>query len=120
MRCGDFDSFVYHLELCFFLFACECTVACDFGLYIMKKAFFCDCWAGLSHNTFMDVVKATLKRASTAHDSVAVRAENNSYSFAEIVSSAWSICNHLRNGNFKSVSMSVYHVIEQSISAMLR
>ncbi|KAL0906527.1 hypothetical protein M5K25_025028 [Dendrobium thyrsiflorum] len=68
------------------------------GFFLIGSRYF----SGLSPNTFMDVVKATLKRASTAHDSVAVRAENNSYSFAEIVSSAWSICNHLRNGNFKS------------------
>lgn len=78
-------------------------MVCAFGLYIFLIFFF-DCWAGLAANTFMDVVKATLKRASTAHDSVAIRAENNSYSFAQIVSSAWSICNYLCNGNFESVS----------------
>lgn len=68
------------------------------GFSFFSSRFF----SGSSPNTFMELVKATLKNAASAHQSVAIRAENNSYSYSQIISSAWSICNHLCNGNSQS------------------
>ncbi|KAM0938566.1 putative oxalate--CoA ligase [Dioscorea sansibarensis] len=49
---------------------------------------------GSLFSTFMDVVKVAITRAAT-HDHVAIRADNRSYSFRHLVSSAWSISNLL-------------------------
>ncbi|KAG0456464.1 hypothetical protein HPP92_024252 [Vanilla planifolia] len=55
-----------------------------------------------SPNILMEVVKATLKRASAAHDSVAIRAENNCYSYTQLVSTACNICDQLCSSNLSN------------------
>ncbi|KAK8943468.1 Malonate--CoA ligase [Platanthera guangdongensis] len=72
--------------------------ASPLGFYLLSSRFF----SGSSHSTFMEVVIATLKNASSSYDRVAISAENKCYSYAHLISSAWSICNDLCNGNFKS------------------
>ncbi|KAG0456454.1 hypothetical protein HPP92_024242 [Vanilla planifolia] len=58
--------------------------------------------SGASPNILMEVVKATLKRASAAHDSVAIRAENNCYSYTQLVSTACNICDQLCSTNLSN------------------
>ncbi|XP_020273445.1 malonate--CoA ligase isoform X2 [Asparagus officinalis] len=59
--------------------------------------------AGSLPCALMDVAKAALNNASTKHESVAIRAENKSYSYAQLISSACKISNLLCSGDFKSI-----------------
>lgn len=67
-------------------------------------SFFLLAAAGSLPCALMDVAKAALNNASTKHESVAIRAENKSYSYAQLSSSACKISNLLCSGDFKSVS----------------
>ncbi|KAH7651754.1 malonyl-CoA/methylmalonyl-CoA synthetase protein [Dioscorea alata] len=64
------------------------------GFPVLQSLFHSVQSGGSLSSTFMDVAKVAVTRAAT-HDSVAIRAEDKSYSFAHLVSSAWSISNLL-------------------------
>lgn len=56
-----------------------------------------------SHSgTFMEVVKAVGRQGSAAPDSVAIRADQQSYSYRQIISSAVKISNFLNNSDIKT------------------
>ncbi|XP_057969327.1 probable CoA ligase CCL8 [Malania oleifera] len=53
-------------------------------------------------SSFMEVVKAVAKQGSEACGSVAIRAEQKSYSYSQLISSAWKISSLLLNGNLNA------------------
>ena len=55
----------------------------------------------------MEVVKAVGRQGSAAPDSVAIRADQQSYSYIQIISSAVKISNLLNNSDIKTVSSSL-------------
>ncbi|KAJ6828511.1 malonate--CoA ligase isoform X1 [Iris pallida] len=59
--------------------------------------------AGVSPHTFMEVTKAALARASASHESVAIRAENKSYSYVQLISSSLKISNFLCSEGLKTM-----------------
>lgn len=67
------------------------------SLLLLPTRLFSASIAGPSSHTFMEVAKAALIRASATHETVVIRAENKSYSHAQIVSSAQNISNLLCN-----------------------
>lgn len=52
----------------------------------------------------MEVFKAAYKKGSMAHDSVAIRADQKSYSYDQLVSSALRISSLLCSNDLKTVS----------------
>lgn len=54
--------------------------------------------------TFMEVVKEAARQGSATHKSMALRVDQLSYSYFQLVLSAWKISNLLRNRDFKNVS----------------
>ncbi|XP_010254053.1 PREDICTED: malonate--CoA ligase [Nelumbo nucifera] len=52
--------------------------------------------------TFMEVIKAAIRQGSAARESIAVRAEQKSYSYIQLISSACKISNLLRNESSKT------------------
>ncbi|KAJ4824003.1 hypothetical protein Tsubulata_033100 [Turnera subulata] len=57
-----------------------------------------------SHPTsFMEVVKSVYTQGSTAGDSIAIRADQKSYSYKQLISSAWEISSLLRSSGLKTV-----------------
>ncbi|KAK9281571.1 hypothetical protein L1049_004474 [Liquidambar formosana] len=55
-----------------------------------------------SHSgSFMEVVKAVARQGSAARDSIAIRAEQKSYSYTQLISSAWKISSLLCNGDIR-------------------
>ncbi|KAL5976861.1 hypothetical protein ACLOJK_021196 [Asimina triloba] len=62
---------------------------------------------GSSSPAFMEIVKTTVRRGSAASQSIALRAEQKSYSYAQLISSAWRISNLLLNGDSNN---SLYYV----------
>ncbi|KAJ0986057.1 hypothetical protein J5N97_004413 [Dioscorea zingiberensis] len=71
------------------------------GFSLLQSCFHSVHLAGSLSSTLMDVVKVAVTRAAT-NDSVAIRAENKSYSFSHLVSSAWNISNLLHTSYSKS------------------
>jgi malonyl-CoA/methylmalonyl-CoA synthetase len=60
-----------------------------------------------SHSgTFMEVVKAAGRQGSAALHSVAIRADQQSYSYTQLISSALKISNILSSSDLKAVSAS--------------
>lgn len=57
-------------------------------------------------HSFMEVVKAFAKQGSAACDSVAIRADQKSYSYQQLISSAVNISRLLSSEDLKSVSKS--------------
>lgn len=55
----------------------------------------------------MEVVKEVAKQGSEARDGVAIRADQKSYSYLELVSSAWRISRLLCGANLDVVSLSL-------------
>ena len=55
---------------------------------------------GLPSETFM----AVLKRGSAGHDSVAIRVDQKSYSYVQLIASAWNISHLLCSQDLDSVS----------------
>ena len=55
----------------------------------------------------MEVVKEVGRQGSAAPDSVAIRADQQSYSYIQIISSAVKISNLLNNSDIKTVSSSL-------------
>ncbi|CAK9174580.1 unnamed protein product [Ilex paraguariensis] len=53
--------------------------------------------------TFMDVVKEVARQGSASCKSVAIRADQNSYSYNQLISSAWRISRLLCNAGLKTV-----------------
>ncbi|KAJ8638184.1 hypothetical protein MRB53_012451 [Persea americana] len=52
--------------------------------------------------TFMEVVKEAARQGSATHKSMALRVDQLSYSYFQLVLSAWKISNLLRNRDFKN------------------
>ncbi|PSS07424.1 Malonate--CoA ligase [Actinidia chinensis var. chinensis] len=57
----------------------------------------------LDHNTFMEVVKAVARQGSASCESVAIRADQKSYTYGQLISSAWRISRLLCNACLKTV-----------------
>ncbi|KAF2301194.1 hypothetical protein GH714_020762 [Hevea brasiliensis] len=53
--------------------------------------------------TFMEVVKAVYRQGNAAADSIAIRADQKNYTYAQLISSAWNISNILCNAGLKTV-----------------
>lgn len=54
--------------------------------------------------TFMEVVKEAARQSSASDESMALRVDQHSYGYFQLILSAWKISNLLRNGDFKNVS----------------
>ncbi|XP_015572865.2 probable CoA ligase CCL8 [Ricinus communis] len=52
--------------------------------------------------TFMEVVRSVYKQGSAAADSIAIRADQKSYTYAQLISSAWNVSNLLCNAGLKT------------------
>ncbi|GMQ08601.1 hypothetical protein CsSME_00052255 [Camellia sinensis var. sinensis] len=57
----------------------------------------------LDHKTFMEVVKAVSRQGSVSCESVAIRADQKSYTYSQLMQSAWRISRLLCNGDQKTV-----------------
>ena len=55
-------------------------------------------------NLLMELVKAVASKGSQTGQSIAVRSEQKSYSYHQLISSAWRISTLLCNGGLKTVS----------------
>uniref|UniRef100_A0A6N2M925 AMP-dependent synthetase/ligase domain-containing protein n=1 Tax=Salix viminalis TaxID=40686 RepID=A0A6N2M925_SALVM len=53
--------------------------------------------------TFMELVKKVCRRGTEAADSIAIRAEHESYSYKQLISSAWEISDLLCNSGLETV-----------------
>lgn len=53
----------------------------------------------------MELVKAVVSKGSTTPQSIAIRAEQKSYTYLQLISSAWKISNLLNNADLKTVSL---------------
>lgn len=62
-------------------------------------------FAALQSGSFMEVVKEVAKRGSEARDSVAIRADEKSYSYVQLISSAWRISRLLCGAELDVVSV---------------
>ncbi|KAI5651271.1 hypothetical protein M9H77_37276 [Catharanthus roseus] len=51
----------------------------------------------------MELVKAVVSKGSTTPQSIAIRAEQKSYTYLQLISSAWKISNLLNNADLKTV-----------------
>ncbi|KAJ9190217.1 hypothetical protein P3X46_001442 [Hevea brasiliensis] len=51
----------------------------------------------------MEVVKAVYRQGNAAADSIAIRADQKNYTYAQLISSAWNISNILCNAGLKTV-----------------
>lgn len=60
---------------------------------------------------FMEVVKAKANKASLASKSTALRIEKKSYSYAQLIESAWHISNLLCSSDLDSVSIFLNFVL---------
>ena len=56
------------------------------------------------YSTFMEVIKAVARQGSATVESVAIRANQKSYSYNQLISSARKISSLLCNGDIKPVS----------------
>lgn len=56
------------------------------------------------HKTFMEVVKAVARQGSASCERVAIRADQKSYTYAQLISSAWRISKLLCSANINTVS----------------
>ncbi|PIA64892.1 hypothetical protein AQUCO_00100399v1 [Aquilegia coerulea] len=54
--------------------------------------------------TFMEVVKGAIRQGSAARKSIALRVEQKSYTYADLISSAWKVSNLLCDGVSQSTS----------------
>ncbi|KAF9690125.1 hypothetical protein SADUNF_Sadunf01G0163400 [Salix dunnii] len=54
-------------------------------------------------DTFMELVKKVCRRGTEAADSIAIRAEHKSYSYKQLISSAWEISDLLCNSGLETV-----------------
>jgi len=61
-------------------------------------------YAASASATLMEVVKAIAKQEPAAHDNVAIRADQKSYSYKQLISSAHHISNLLCGNGVKMVS----------------
>lgn len=61
-------------------------------------------FAAFHSNSFMEVFKAAYKKGSMARDSVAIRADQKSYSYDQLASSALRISSLLCSNDLKTVS----------------
>ncbi|KAL7162475.1 hypothetical protein ACSBR2_042879 [Camellia fascicularis] len=57
----------------------------------------------LDHKTFMEVVKAVARQGSVSCESIAIRADQKSYTYSQLMQSAWRISRLLCNGDEKTV-----------------
>ncbi|KAL6996457.1 putative CoA ligase ccl8 [Sarracenia purpurea var. burkii] len=57
----------------------------------------------LEHNTFMEVVTAVARHGSASSESIAIRADQKSYTYAQLISSARRISKLLCSGNLNTV-----------------
>lgn len=53
----------------------------------------------------MEVVKSVYRQGSTAGESIAIRADQKSYSYSQLISSAWKISDLLCSSGLKPVSL---------------
>ncbi|KAK6268056.1 hypothetical protein QUC31_012216 [Theobroma cacao] len=60
--------------------------------------------SGSESGSFMEVVKAACRRGSSAADRIAIRADQNSYTYTQLVSSAFNISRLLSSSNNDGVS----------------
>ncbi|XP_017979348.1 PREDICTED: malonate--CoA ligase isoform X1 [Theobroma cacao] len=58
--------------------------------------------SGSESGSFMEVVKAACRRGSSAADRIAIRADQNSYTYTQLVSSAFNISRLLSSSNVKT------------------
>ncbi|XP_021298736.1 malonate--CoA ligase isoform X2 [Herrania umbratica] len=56
-------------------------------------------WSGSESGSFMEVVKAACRQGSSAADSIAIRADQNSYTYRQLVASAFNISRLLSSSN---------------------
>ncbi|XP_068652022.1 probable CoA ligase CCL8 [Aristolochia californica] len=56
---------------------------------------------GSTSLTFMEVIKAAAKHSSSAHESIALRVDQKSYTYSQLISSAWKISSILNSRNLK-------------------
>ncbi|KAI4324750.1 hypothetical protein MLD38_030207 [Melastoma candidum] len=59
--------------------------------------------------SFMEVVKASAKRGSAASESTAIRADGKTYSYREVISSAFDICELLSTMDLKPIGVQNHH-----------
>ncbi|GFZ04126.1 AMP-dependent synthetase and ligase family protein [Actinidia rufa] len=63
----------------------------------------CRRFYSLDHNTFMEVAKAVARQGSASCESVAIRADQKSYTYGQLISSAWRISRLLCHACLKTV-----------------
>lgn len=102
------DSFKFHNHSkplyrlrCSLCVSAVCSVALRLRCSLSQSRLFS--YSTLSgSSTFMDVVKAVAKQGYAARESVAIKADQNSYSYVQLISSAWRISDLLCNGSLKT------------------
>ncbi|XP_058228081.1 probable CoA ligase CCL8 isoform X2 [Rhododendron vialii] len=65
--------------------------------------FFSRRFSSLDHRTFMEVVKAVARQGSASFEKVAIRADQKSYTYAQLISSTLKISRLLCSANVKTV-----------------
>lgn len=88
------NNFIY-----LFVFAC-----CIPSFLVLMNTFACVSHPAVHSRSFMEVVKAAVQQGSTARDSVAIRADQKSYSYLQLISSAFNISKLLCSEDLKTVS----------------
>ena len=68
------------------------------------NVFIAVCFTASHPGTFMELVKKVCRRGTEAADSIAIRAERKSYSYKQLISSAWEISDLLCNSGLETVS----------------
>ncbi|XP_065866149.1 probable CoA ligase CCL8 [Euphorbia lathyris] len=63
---------------------------------------FLRCYSSLHSDSFMEVVKAVYKQGNAAADSIAIRADQKDYTYAQLISSACNISNLLCDAGIKT------------------
>lgn len=100
---GQFEEILCkkkNLKRVYFMVICVIHQVC-LTLYTFILFLF---FAAFHSNSFMEVFKAAYKKGSMARDSVAIRADQKSYSYDQLVSSALRISSLLCSNDLKTVS----------------
>lgn len=63
-----------------------------------------NCFAALSCDSFMEVVKAASRQGTVAHNSIAIRADQKGYSYTQLLTSALKISSLLCGNKTNTVS----------------
>lgn len=97
-------AFNHHLKpLCFSL---PSLLFFPLSLSPPRSRLFCS----LNSGSFMEVVKEVAKQGSAAHDGVAIRANNKSYTYKQLISAASRISTLLRGSDLNAIEEAGKHV----------